>query len=204
MTIKATGKVKTRVIAAIILSLAGAGAAIYLDLARGKFRWGWLALIFGAIFIYALYNSVVCLRKFVFSKEGITVKYLFFKKLYRYEDLDVTAEKHMIEPPSRRGRGFAYGATQAGAGGPKSSGTYLSGYENINTGRRQMCEMVCFYKKSAKNRKTTDSYQFLHPLSFIRIFLYSGDGLDSIYHIADRDKFKETLASFGITLPEAK
>ena len=113
MTVEQTGRVTAMLTTEMIFSLIGAGAMIYLDLARGKPRWAWLALIFGAIFIYSLYNSVVCLRKFVFSKEGITVKYLFFKKLYRYEDLDVTAEKHMIEPPSRRGRGFAYGATRA-------------------------------------------------------------------------------------------
>ncbi len=203
MTVKSTGKVKAKLISAMLLSLVGAGAVIYLDLMREKIRWGWLVPVFGAIFVWALYSSVVCLRKFVFSKEGVTVKYLFFKKLYRYEDLDVTAEKHIIEPPSRRGRGFAYGATQAGAGGPKSSGTYLSVYENINTGRRQPCAKICFYKKG-KGKKTTDAFQYLHPFSLIRIFAYSGDGLDSMYHIADRDKFKEALASYGVEIPEEK
>lgn len=204
MTVRPGKKVIIRLIFEMLLSLAVIGVAVYLDLQRGKTRWGWLVPVFGAVFINALYTSVVCLRKFVFTKDGIVVKYLFYRKLRKWETLGISAEKHIIEPTSRRGRGFAYGATQAGAGGPKSSGTYLSGHENINTGRRQMCEMVCFYKKGAKNRKTTDSYQFLHPLSFIRIFLYSGDGLKSIYHTAEKEKFTEALASLGITLPEAK
>ena len=204
MKIKPTKRAAIRLIFEMILSLAVIGVVIYLDLQRGKIRWGWLVPVFGAVFINALYTSVVCLRTFVFTKDGIVVKYLFYRKLRKWGDLGISAEKHIIEPPSRRGRGFAYGTAQAGAGGPSSSGTYLSVHENINTGRRQMCEMVCFYKISAKNRKTTDSYQFLHPLSFIRIFLYSGDGLKSIYHTAEKEKFTEALASLGITLPKAK
>ncbi len=209
MTVKPNGKAVRTCASSVVALLLATAALIYPDVAKGSVKWKYAIPILTLLFIYDVLTVIIYLRVFNFSADGIEVKLLFFRKLYRWQDLAVKSDNDVINAPSRRGKGFLYGSTAAATSGMEAGNTggtpsnYLSPYINVDTGKDRYVTRVAFCKKGG-GEKTSDMYQFIHPFSLIRILLLPGDAHKAgiLYHTANKDEFTETVAGYGVSLPE--
>ena len=210
MTVKPTGKAKRTCISLIIAVLLALAALIYIDVRRGSVKWEYAIPLLSVLFVFSVLTAIITLRTFVFGKEGVEVRFLFYRKVYRWQDTDVRRELDVIAAPSRRGKGYLYGSTAAATSGMeagKTGGTpsnYLSPHINVDTGNDRYVTKVSFYKKTGGAMKTSDTFQYVHPLSFIRVYLLPDESYknSTVYHYAVKGEFIDTLSGYGVTLPE--
>ena len=199
MTIKQSKRSIRATLSSFLTLLAVTGALIYYDLRGGGVHWFWAAPVLFLFFAVDVWTGIVAARDFVFTKDGIQIKSLFFKKSYGWDEIAVKRDVD-VEKASEYAQGYTVGSTAGVAQGISSSQNYVSSHMRCNTGRAQKYVIVCFYKKTLVDVKSTGRWQLLHPASLARVFLCDGDKAGGPYHAANKNEFLEKMKELGIKL----
>ena len=84
------------------------------------------------------------------------------------------------------------------------SNNYQSPHINVDTGKDVYFEKVSFYRKNGSEIKTSDLFQYLKPLSLVRVFLLPevNSKTKVLFHVANKEEFLKTLEGYGVTPAE--